>query len=83
MRIFKNKETVDNNDLFLNEKLPSKLKLIRKINTLINEKEYLENIIKDSLYDKFFDTINLEDKCKSYKKQIKNYKKKLAAVKSK
>ena len=75
MKIFKKEKIVNNNDLyFYNEKLPSKIKLVRKINTLTNEKEYLESIIKESLYNSFFDTLSLEEKCKSYKRQIKKLK---------
>ena len=75
MKIFKKEKIVNNNDLyFYNEKLPSKIKLVRKINTLTNEKEYLESIIKESLYNSFFDTLSLEEKSKNYKRQIKKLK---------
>ena len=64
MKIFKSK---NNKTTYFNEKLPSKRKLLKENNTLKIENERLVNIIKNKLYEKFFDFENLEEKCETYK----------------
>ena len=57
----------NNKTTYFNEKLPSKRKLL--------------NIIKNKLYEKFFDFENLEEKCETYKNNYAKINEKIKKLK--
>ena len=63
------------------EKLPSKIKMRRRINTLESENEVLKNTIKDELYKEFIQKLGepeeikrLREENKRLRLKIKDYK---------
>ena len=55
------------------EKLPSKIKMRRKINTLETENEVLKNTIKDELYKEFMKKLGEPDENKRLREENKKF----------
>ena len=59
------------------EKLPSKIKLRRRINTLETENEVLKNTIKDELYKEFMKKLGEPDENKRLREENKRLRMKI------
>lgn len=69
------------NDLFEKDKLPSKHKMRKRINTLENEVETLKEIIKSELYKSFMEKLGEPEKIKRLTEDNKKLRLKVKSLK--
>lgn len=78
----KRKKKEEKEDFFKdNNKLPSKWKMRMRINSLENDKEMLEEIIKSELYKAFMDKLGEPDTIKRLKEENKRLRQKIKSYK--
>lgn len=74
-------EDKENTKIPFKEKLPSKIKMRRRINTLETENEVLKNTIKDELYKEFMKKLGEPDEVKRLREENKKLRLKIKSYK--
>lgn len=82
LKVIKRKKKEEKEDFFKdNNNLPSKWKMRMRINSLENDKEMLEEIIKSELYKAFMDKLGEPDTIKRLKEENKRLRQKIKSYK--
>lgn len=68
-------------DIFEKDKLPSKWRMRKRINTLENQVSTLENVIKDELYKEFMKKLGEPDEVKRLREENKRLRQKIKSYK--
>ncbi len=68
-------------DIFEKDKLPSKWRMRKRINTLENQVSTLENVIKDELYKEFMKKLGEPDEVKRLREENKKLRQKIKSYK--
>lgn len=68
-------------DIFEKDKLPSKWRMRKRINTLETENEVLKNTIKDELYKEFMQKLGEPDEMKRLREENKRLRQKIKSYK--